>query len=89
METGESIKLNPNEIRDTYHKSMANFNETLRLKCGQYKIDLIEADVALPFSEVLIPFLVKRKNMYWFIEKLTLFLIQKEDEKKVSQPWDW
>jgi len=64
METGESIKLNPNEIRDTYHKSMANFNETLRLKCGQYKIDLIEADVALPFSEVLIPFLVKRKNMY-------------------------
>lgn len=64
METGETIKLNPNEIRDYYTKSSNEFYNNLKLKCGQYKIDFIEADVKSNFKEILAPFLLKRGKMH-------------------------
>lgn len=64
METGEKIKLNPNEVRDFYTKSSKNFFKELKLKCGQYKIDFVEADVKNDFKEVLAPFLMKRSKMH-------------------------
>ncbi len=64
METGTEIKLNPNYIRTDYQTAYQSFLNQLRLKCGQYRIDLIEADINKGFAEVLIPFLVKRKTMY-------------------------
>lgn len=64
LETGDSEKLNPADIRKNYHKSYQAFMKKLRLKCGQYKVDLAEADINGDFKDVLIPFLVKRKTMY-------------------------
>jgi len=64
METGETIKLNPNEVRDYYTKSSGKFFKDLKLKCGQYKIDFIEADVKSDFKEILAPFLMKRSKMH-------------------------
>ncbi len=64
METGETVKLNPNEVRDYYLKSAGLFKENLKLKCGQYKIDFIQADVKSDFKEVLIPYLIKRKTLH-------------------------
>jgi len=64
MESGESIKLNPNNIRDIYKKSVSEYFARLKLKCGQYNIDIIEADINKDFKEVLIPFLIKRKKMF-------------------------
>jgi hypothetical protein len=34
------------------------------VKCGQYKIDLAEADINKDFQQVLLSFLVKRKKLY-------------------------
>jgi uncharacterized protein (DUF58 family) len=64
LETGETLKLNPNEIRNAYTTNLNRFISNLRLKCGQYKIDLAEADVNDDFQTVLIPFLAKRAAMY-------------------------
>ncbi len=64
METGEEIKLNPNNVRDVYKDAIANFFNKMKLKCGQYNIDFIEADVNQDFKKVLIPFLIKRKKLY-------------------------
>jgi len=64
METGEVLKLNPNDIRRNYQMNYHQFIDQVRVKCAQYKIDLSEADVSNDFREVLIPFLVKRKAMY-------------------------
>ena len=64
METGETIKLNPNSIRAEYQKSINNFFNELKLKCQQYKIDILEADINQDFKNVLIPFLIKRKKLY-------------------------
>jgi uncharacterized protein (DUF58 family) len=63
METGEEIKLHPNEIRDTYLAHMADYKKELMLKCGQYRIDFVEADINLGFDQVLMPYLVKRHKM--------------------------
>lgn len=63
METGEEVKLQPNEIKDTYLKEMADYKRELVLKCGQYKIDFVEADINLGFDQVLMPYLVKRTRM--------------------------
>ncbi len=63
MESGETIKLNPNEIRNYYTSSSKSYIEKLKLKCGQYKIDFVEADVNSDFKDVLIPYLLKRAKM--------------------------
>ncbi len=64
METGESIKLNPNEIRNSYIFSSKEYVDKLKLKCGQYKIDFIEADVNSDFKDILIPYLIKRSKLH-------------------------
>lgn len=64
METGEIIKLNPNELRDFYSSAANSYIEKLKLKCGQYKINFVEADINSNFKDVLIPYLVKRSKMH-------------------------
>ena len=63
METGEEVKVNPSEIKQSYQKSISDYTKALKLKCGQYKIDFIEADINAEFDQVLIPYLLKRKKM--------------------------
>ncbi len=63
METGEEVKLNPSEIKETYQSSMAEYKKELMLKCGQYKIDFVEADINQGFEHVLMPYLLKRTRM--------------------------
>ncbi len=63
MESGEEIKLNPSQVKDIYIKKIAEFKEALELKCGQYKIDFVEADINEGFDKVLYAYLVKRNLM--------------------------
>lgn len=63
LETGQEIKLNPNDIRKDYQSILSSQTDELKLKCAQYKIELIEADIKSDFREVLIPFLVKRQTV--------------------------
>jgi len=63
METGEQVKVHPNEIKETYVSSMASYTNDLKMRCGQYKIDFVEADINEPFGQVLMPYLLKRSRM--------------------------
>lgn len=60
METGERVKINPNDIRDAYNRELGEFVNKLKTKCGQYNTELVNADIATPFAEVLTPFLIMR-----------------------------
>jgi uncharacterized protein (DUF58 family) len=64
LETRQSLKLNPWEIKNSYIKSVGNYFEELKLKCGQYRIDLAEADINQEFKHVLFAYLIKRKKLY-------------------------
>jgi uncharacterized protein (DUF58 family) len=63
METGDRIKLNPAQIKEQYQKQMAEFWRELKLKCGQYRVDLVEADIKNGFDQVLLQYLIKRQKM--------------------------
>lgn len=63
METKEEIKLHPAEVKDLYISKMTKELNALKLKCNQYKIDFIEADINKGVEQVLIPYLLKRKRM--------------------------
>lgn len=64
METGEQIKINPNEIREEYARLSALEQHELEMKCGRYKIDYIRADINKGFDGILLPYLLKRKRLH-------------------------
>ncbi len=64
LESGEEVKVHPSEVRGNYLDSIGEFNKTLRMKCAQYKIDFVEADINRGFEQVLLPYLLKRERMY-------------------------
>ena len=62
MESGEEVKLHSNQIRDYYKVAIGDFFRQLSLKCGQYEIDLIPADITKGFDQILLPYILKRQK---------------------------
>jgi len=62
-ESGEEIKVHPKEIKQSYIEAMSKYKKAIKLKCGQFKIDYVEADINQGFNQVLLPYLVKRQKM--------------------------
>jgi len=63
METRERIKISPPQIRDQYKQQIKNYIQELKMRCGQFKIDFIEADINYPVDKILQSYLIKRKKM--------------------------
>lgn len=63
LESGEELKLNPNQVKENYISSVKNFTNALKLKCGQYHIDFVESDINKGFDTILYTYLVKRQMM--------------------------
>lgn len=63
METGMVLKAHTNKVKDAYLKQMSAYRQQLSLKCAQYKIDRIDANINDGFDQVLQAYLIKRKKM--------------------------
>jgi uncharacterized protein (DUF58 family) len=63
LESGEEIKIRPQEIREDYIRRVDEFRSELIRRCAQYRIELVEADINLGFQQILLPFLLKRMKM--------------------------
>ncbi|MCR9288240.1 DUF58 domain-containing protein [Saprospiraceae bacterium] len=63
MESGEEVRLQSNQVKEHYVEQVQKFKEELKLKCLQYKIDFVEADINKGFKQVLQAYLVKRSKM--------------------------
>ncbi len=64
LESGEHLKFSPYELKNNYQKSIQSYFDELKVKCGQYHIDLAEADINNDFKQVLFSYLVKRKRLF-------------------------
>lgn len=64
MESGEELKINATELKDIYRKSIAAFRDELKVRCGQFQIDLVDADINDGFNKVLMTYFLKRKRMF-------------------------
>ena len=45
-------------------KHMKRFKKQLELRCGQYQIEFVEADINKGFDQILLPYLLKRSRMF-------------------------
>lgn len=63
METGERLKLQPNQVKDVYINKMEAFRKEIENKCHQYHIDIVPVDLSQPVEQVLYSFLLKRNKM--------------------------
>jgi len=63
MENGEQVKLQPNQVKEFYTKQVSAFTEQLKLRCLQYKIDFVEADINRGFAPILQTWMAKRSRM--------------------------
>ena len=64
VESGESIKMNPFHYKEKYKSLMSSHMDELRLKCLQYKIDLIEVDINKGYDQIITSYLLKRQKMF-------------------------
>jgi uncharacterized protein (DUF58 family) len=62
-ETNEELKLFPDDVKSYYLERVKNFRQELKLKCNQFRIDYVEADVQKDFEQILLPFFVKRQKL--------------------------
>lgn len=63
VETGEELKVHPKDVKENYLAAMSSYKKELMLRCGQYRIDFVEADINEGFEQVLMPYLLKRVRM--------------------------
>lgn len=63
METGETLKAHTLAVKDAYVKQISKHREALALKCAQYHIDMVDADIEAGFTKVLEGYLIKRQKM--------------------------
>lgn len=63
METGDTIKVHTNQVKDNYKDAITTYRQQIALKCAQYKIDLIDADIIAGFYPVLQAYLIKRQKI--------------------------
>jgi len=62
VETGEFLNLYPDTIKENYEKAVASYFKELKLKCAQYRIKYVEADVHDGFSKILTTYLIERQK---------------------------
>jgi uncharacterized protein (DUF58 family) len=62
-ETSAQVKLYPQEIREQYKQAMERRNQAIKLRCGQMKIDYVEANTKMSFDQILLNFMTKRGKM--------------------------
>lgn len=60
IETGERVKLQPAQVKESYTREIKQYFEDIKIKCGQYKIDFIEADINESVNHIVNSYLIKR-----------------------------
>jgi uncharacterized protein (DUF58 family) len=63
LESGEEVRLQSNQVREHYRTQIAKLQAQLRMKCLQYKVDYMNADVGEGFDKILQSYMVRRSKM--------------------------
>ncbi len=63
METGVVVKAHTAKVKGAYLQQMNAYRKNIALKCAQYKIDMVDADMNAGFNHVLEAYLIKRQKM--------------------------
>jgi uncharacterized protein (DUF58 family) len=61
-ETGEYINLYADTIKENYKNAVNTYFKDLKLKCAQYKIKYVEADISKDINKILLTYLIERQR---------------------------
>jgi len=62
IETGDYINLYADNIKNSYEKAVNKYFTDLKLKCGQYRIKYVEANINAGFDSVLTTYMIERQK---------------------------
>lgn len=62
VETGEHLDLYAENIQENYEKAVTGYFDTIKLKCVQYKIKYVEANVNENFNNILTTYMIERQK---------------------------
>ncbi len=63
LETKETVRVNPYEVKTSYQATMMDFYRDLKIKCGLMKVDFVPVNTNDSFNKVFGAYLIKRKKM--------------------------
>ena len=63
MESGDKIKLQPQQVKEQYTVRMKAYQQMIEDRCHQYRIDRVPVDLSEPVEQVLYSFLLKRNKL--------------------------
>ncbi|WP_029034063.1 DUF58 domain-containing protein [Salinimicrobium terrae] len=62
VETGEKMDLYADNVKENYQKQVEAYFDNLKLKCAQYGIKYVQADINASFNKILSTYLVERQK---------------------------
>ena len=62
VETGEHIDLYAENIKENYEQAVTNYFKDIKLRCGQYKIKYVEANINEHFNKILTTYMLERQK---------------------------
>lgn len=62
VETGDFINLYADNVKENYTEAVATYFKAIRMKCLQYRIKYVEADINKGFNELLTTYLIERQR---------------------------
>lgn len=62
LESGERIKMNPNQLKEKYLEQTAAHFKEVKDTCGSYGVDFVSADINEGFKPILINYMIKRNK---------------------------
>ncbi|MCQ0111385.1 Protein of unknown function DUF58 [Zhouia amylolytica] len=62
VETGAHIDLYAKNFKEVYEKEVSKYFKEIALKCAQYKIKYIEADIAKDLNKILTTYLIEKQK---------------------------
>lgn len=61
VESGESVNIYADNVKESYKEAVSTYFEKLRVKCGQNRIKYMPVDIQKDFSVILTTFLLERQ----------------------------
>lgn len=62
VESGEHIDIYADTVQENYQKTVSDYFLQLKMKCAQYKIKYVAADINEKFEKILLTYLVERQK---------------------------
>jgi uncharacterized protein (DUF58 family) len=62
VETGEHINLYAENVKENYEEAVKAYFKEIKLKCTQYRIKYVEADINKDFNHILTTYMIERQK---------------------------